>query len=102
MDTYNEVSADNYKEGEVYTMMTRLLAADPTHARPWPGEIEDLIERGILAHTKDAVKNIAHPTSGKIGIRMSNVFLTEKGKSLAKDILYVRSHPELNISRPKE
>jgi hypothetical protein len=42
-----------------------------------------------------------HPV-GKDAEIINNVFLTQKGKSLAEDLLYIRSHTELNVFRPQE
>lgn len=101
MDTYSEVTQFNYKQGEVMTLLTHLIA-DGRKTPLWQDEMQDLINRGILMQTKVATKQVVHPNSAAIGERISNVFLTPKGKSLAKDILYIRSHPQLSISRPKE
>lgn len=106
IDTYNDVSATTYQKGEIYTTMTKLQEQDPvkfakTSSSMIP-EIQDLINRGLAVQTKTAQKKAFIPRLGKEGVQLNNVFLTRKGRELAEDLLYVRRHPELNMSRPQE
>jgi hypothetical protein len=100
IDTYHDVNAATYRQGEVYTLMTSVLVANPNSPRPWPDELDDLVRRGILAPTRTAKKKAIHPNLPPDAVTIRNAFLTTKGKSLAEDLLYVRKHPELNVARP--
>jgi len=87
-------------------MMTKLQEQDPvkfakTSSSMIP-EIQDLINRGLAVQTRTAQKKAFIPRLGKEGVQLNNVFLTKKGRELAEDLLYVRRHPELSVSRPQE
>lgn len=105
IDMYNDISASTYRKGEVFTMMTTRYADDPSSLLTgfdFQGEIGDLVARGVVAKTKVAQKKVVIPDLKKVGVQLNNVFLTKKGEELAKDLIYIRLHPKLNVSRPQE
>lgn len=106
IDEFRGISGHNANKSEMLALISTRYKDDPTSIFKLSeeSELNDLIQRGILDHTKKiATKSVDVPEfPGRPAFVVSNVFITQKGKNLAKDLLYVRSHPDLHVFRPHE
>ncbi len=60
-------------------------------------DLQDLVDRGIFEKTKMSKKEL----DGGAYVS-SNAYLTSKGKKLVQDLMYIRNHPGIKVSRPVE
>jgi hypothetical protein len=106
IDAYHHIAGAERK-GEVYALYEKIMRLD----NPFPSmqklsetsEIEDLIKRGILQQNRRLADKQVAPLQGATRtVVVGNVHLTRKGTSLARDLLYVREHPEIDLFRPIE
>jgi hypothetical protein len=81
--------------------------AEPEDCPSYVGEHYELIQRGIIQCSRRfASKPLSRsniPPGAPPGDKFeqfSQCFLTQKGKHLAEDLLYLREHPKIKVSRP--
>ena len=82
---------------------------ESTDCQNYLGDFHDLVQRGIIqkisrftSRTLDRSEVPPGYQPGDQFEQFGNCVLTQKGKHLAEDLLYLREHPKSKVSRPME